>query len=79
MAKGNKTDMSYIDIQIFRKQVFAEKNANETPYDVLEEIKYQIEVMEDLRCGLTEEQILELLNLKTELQVENACRKLKTA
>ena len=79
MAKEIKDLTSYIDLQILRKQQFAEKNANNTPYEVLSEILFQIEIMEDLRCGLTETQILELLNLKTELQVENACRKLKIA
>ena len=69
---------SFADKEIYKKQDFARENA---PADckVLDEVLFQIEVCEDLKVGLSETQILDLLKLKTELQVENACRKIKMA
>lgn len=69
---------TYTDNIICKKQNFAMKHATED-CKVLDEVLFQIEVCEDLKVGLSETQILDLLKLTTELQVENACRRIKMA
>ena len=69
----------HLDKEIHRKQNFAREHAKCIDCLVLNAVLEQIEFCEELGKGLTESQILKLLQLKSEIQVENFCHSLKIA
>ena len=67
----------YTDKLVAKKQRFAKRHGKGKK--VLKFVLEQIEVLEQLGKGLTEKQILELLEKDNETQVQNTCRTLKIA
>ena len=87
-------DLSVIRGKIAYKKHYAEKCMNlpkykevprenrnewERKYNMLEEIKEQIEICEDLLTPLSEEMIEELCKMETTMQIYNYCRRVKFA
>lgn len=75
-----RDDLKYyreMNRKISQKKRFARANGKESK--VLDFILVQIEILEELEQGLTEKQILELLQKDNETQVQNTCLTLKIA
>ena len=72
------TELKYnreMNKKIAKKKKFAKQNGTESK--VLKFVLEQIEVLEEMERGLTEKQILELLQKDNETQVQNTCKTLK--